>query len=183
MGRLLPDWHPRSWRQASDRSRTVLFVNARIMTDAGASSIRIRRPCWRSTSRRARAIRRRPRRRVRAAGADQRPRSPRAESLRPAESRDRIRNATEWIDDLRRRSATIRTIRRAAAHPLAERLFIGGAQEPARRASPRLLITTRSTAQLARGSPPGRCGASGGRTRCRCRASRSARTARPRKRA
>jgi cytosine/adenosine deaminase-related metal-dependent hydrolase len=40
--------------------------------------------------------------------------------------RDRYENASEWIDDMRPRLAGDPAIRNGRAHPLAERLFIGG---------------------------------------------------------
>ena len=66
--------------------------------------------------------------------------------------RERYRNASEWIADMRPCLASDPAIRDGRAHPLIERLFIGGLKETCSPASPRSRITTRFIASCG-----GRC--------------------------
>jgi len=120
---------PEPWRRwVAGLSKAVTLINARVLTDAGiASSIRFRSTvlAFDETSRPGDAV-------VDLSGAFVLPGLINAHDhlelnhFGRLKGRERYLNAAQWIDDLRPVIRANSDVRRALAHPLGDRLFIGG---------------------------------------------------------
>jgi cytosine/adenosine deaminase-related metal-dependent hydrolase len=120
---------PEPWRRwIAGLSKAVTFVNARVVTGAGiASSIRFRSTVLAcdTAPRQGDAV-------IDLGGAFVLPGLINAHDhlelnhFGRLKGRERYANAAQWIDDLRPVIRANRDVRRALAHPLGDRLFIGG---------------------------------------------------------